>query len=103
MIRIAIEKSQVDELIEMLIRLKNSTIDSDYTKGHIDGGRAVADAILRAGVDISDIEKKAKRWDDLRKQIDDCYFDENGNERDEEEGYDLITIGERTAIAMGYL
>ena len=49
-----------------------------------------------------EMAKKAKQWDDLDKKITDCYFDENGAERDDDFA-DLITIGEIAAYAFGFL
>ncbi len=49
------------------------------------------------------IKEKAKKWDELEKQISACYVDDEGNELSDDEGGDLCTIGEIAAMAFGFL
>ncbi|MFA9191105.1 hypothetical protein AAGV28_06950 [Flavobacterium sp. FZUC8N2.13] len=50
-------------------------------------------------------KNKADKWDALGEKIARCYFDENGDDLSEEESedIDLGTIGEKAAIAYGWL
>lgn len=52
--------------------------------------------------EIKEWQEKAAKWDVLDKKIAACYFDDQGNElEDDEPGLDHI--GELAAIAFGYL
>ena len=51
---------------------------------------------------IKEWKAKAEKWDKLDAEINKCYYDEDGEELDDEEGGDLITIGELAAEAFGY-
>lgn len=48
-------------------------------------------------------EQKAAAWDKLYEAIEKMYFDENGEELNEDEGGDLLMIGETCAIHMGFI
>lgn len=55
-------------------------------------------------------KSKADKWDALEKEVSACYGKENANgeweeydDDDEENNYDLVTIGEKAAIAFGFL
>lgn len=48
-------------------------------------------------------KEKAEKWDKLYKQVEDMYYDENGEERPEDYLDGLLTIGERAATAFGFL
>lgn len=50
----------------------------------------------------SELEIKAAKWDALKRKIDACYYDEEGNEVTDD-NIDLVTIGEIAATACGYL
>lgn len=55
---------------------------------------------------IKEWKRKAEKWDALDKEIGKSYpdYDDEGNEVPAEEPEaDLISIGEKTAIAFGYL
>jgi hypothetical protein len=53
--------------------------------------------------ELNEMMDKANKWDALDKEIAACYFDEEGNELEDDNGCDLVTIGEIAAIAFGYL
>ena len=53
--------------------------------------------------EIEEFKKKADKWDALGKEIENFYFDEQGNERPDEFGDGLLGIGEAAAIAFGWL
>jgi hypothetical protein len=47
---------------------------------------------------------KAEQWDDLEKEIGQCYeYDDDGEPLFDEDEVDLTTIGEIAATAFGYL
>lgn len=50
-----------------------------------------------------ELKLKAAKWDALHEKIHRFYFDENDNELADNEGGDLIDIGEVAAMAFGYL
>lgn len=55
---------------------------------------------------LSEILSKAEKWDNLGKQIEKCYLNEEGEydeDNPEQEGADLGAIGEMAAIAFGWL
>lgn len=56
---------------------------------------------------IEEWKSKAQKWDALGERIVECYpesnYDEFGEELDEDEGGDLVTIGEYAAMAYGWL
>lgn len=55
---------------------------------------------------LKELEEKAAKWDELGEKIAKCYPDENNentNSDKNNEGCDLITIGEMAAIAYGWL
>jgi len=53
---------------------------------------------------IAEWKKKAEKWDALDAKLQNIYFDEEGNEREDVDGdTDLGTIGEICAMAFGYL
>jgi hypothetical protein len=49
------------------------------------------------------ITEKAKKYDELAAKIAACYEDEEGDYGEDEEGADLLTIGEIAASHFGYL
>lgn len=51
------------------------------------------------------IAEKAKKYDELAAKIAACYEDDEGNydENEDDEGADLLTIGEIAAAHFGYL
>lgn len=51
---------------------------------------------------IYEWKAKAEKWDALGKEIEDLYYDEEGNEWPEDK-YDLVDIGEAAAMAFDYL
>lgn len=54
--------------------------------------------------EVLDDMKKAAKWDALEAKIHDMYIDpETGEERPEEDGYDLLSIGEAAASAFGWM
>lgn len=52
---------------------------------------------------IQEWKAKAEKWDDLDEKIGKFYLDENGEELEDDEGGDLVDIGEAAAMAFGYL
>ena len=52
--------------------------------------------------ELSIYHHKSLKWDELHNKIAKCYFDDNGDEIDDDEA-DLITIGEISAEAFGFL
>ena len=59
----------------------------------------------RRSDDAANIEtlRKATQWEELGQKIAACYSTPEGEDLPEEEGSDLITIGELAASAFGYL
>jgi len=53
--------------------------------------------------EIEEMMDKANKWDALEKRIASFYFDEDGNELLDDEGGDLLDIGEVAAMAFGFL
>lgn len=51
---------------------------------------------------MNEMMDKANKWDALDKNIEACYFNEDGSEV-EDNDIDLGTIGEIAAIAFGWL
>jgi hypothetical protein len=54
---------------------------------------------------IQEWKRKAEKWDELDKEIETVYCDENGEIRndDDDSGGDIITIGEMAAQAFGWM
>ena len=49
------------------------------------------------------VEEKAAKWDALKIEIAKFYGDGDGGELDDDDGGDLCSIGEKAAIAFGFL
>lgn len=52
---------------------------------------------------IEEFKIKADKWDALGDKIASFYCDDNGNEFSDDEGGDLVDIGEAAAMAFGFL
>ncbi len=53
--------------------------------------------------EIEIITEKAKKYDELAAKIAACYESDDGDYDENEEGADLLTIGEIAAAHFGYL
>lgn len=53
--------------------------------------------------EIKEWKIKADKWDALKEKIDKFYFDNGGEELEDEDGGNLVDIGEAAAIAFGFM
>ncbi len=82
------EHRKTPEMIEMMKKTREAVVQKDE---------------MYKSQRILAMKAKAEKWDKLDKEISAYYFDDNDDELEDEEGGDLLDIGEAAARAFGYM